>query len=172
MAAWLRVVFVTVLLAGCASAPPTGTPPLPPAEPSSQSPSAKKLPERRTAPAPRTSPKPVAAVDEENNVFFTADLTTIDSEEKPKLQRHVQRLKADPKLVLMLIGHTDDQGSRSYKLAVAEQRLDAVFKLLRSQGVPARQLRRYPVGREMTNPGCGDADCRDQMRRVELVYLD
>lgn len=172
MVAWLRVIFVTLLLAGCASAPPTGTAPLPPAEPATQPAPAKKGPERRTSPAPRPLPKPVAAVDEENNVFFKGDVTTIDPEEKPKLQRHVQRLKADPKRVLMLIGHTDDQGSRSYKLAVAEQRLDAVFKLLRSQGVPARQLRRYPVGREMTNPGCAEAECRDQMRRVELVYLD
>ena len=169
MAAWLRVIFFTVLLAGCASTPPTGTgtPPLPSAEPA-----AKKMPERRTSPEPRTLPKPDAAVDEENNVFFKADLTVIDPEEKPKLQRHVQRLKADPKLVLMLIGYTDDQGSRSYKLAIAEQRLDAVFKLLRSLGVPARQLRRYPVGREMTNPGCSNAECIERMRRVELVYQD
>lgn len=167
MAGWLQAIIFTVVLAGCASVPQTEPQPLPPGGPP-----AKASPERPAQPERRALPKPAAVVDEENNVFFKANSTLVDPDEKPKLQRHVQRLKADRKLVLMLIGHTDDQGSRSYKLAVAERRLDAVFKLLRSMGVPARQLRRYPLGREMTNPGCGNAECREDMRRVELVYQD
>lgn len=159
----LRALFFSALLAGCASQAPVELPssPSPPvARP------AKPLSEKR-APA-----KPVVAVDAENNVFFMAGTTTVDADGKQTLQRHAQRLKADAKLELMLIGHTDDQGSRSYQLAIAEQRLDAVFKLLRSLGVPARQLRRYPVGREMSIPGCSTAECRSSMRRVELVYQE
>ena len=73
---------------------------------------------------------------------------------------------------VMLVGYTDDQGSRSYQLAVAEQRLEVVSRLLRGMGVQGRQLRRYPVGREMGIQGCSDAECRGRMRRVELIYQD
>ena len=147
----LRALLISAWLAGCASQAPVEPLPSPPV----------------ARPA-----KPVVVVDAENNVFFMAGTTTVDADGKQTLQRHAQRLKADAKLELMLIGHTDDQGSRSYQLAIAEQRLDAVFKLLRSLGVPARQLRRYPVGREMSIPGCSTAECRSSMRRVELVYQE
>ena len=73
-------------------------------------------------------------------------------------------------MLLTLVGHADDQGSRSYQLARAEQRLEAVFQALRRMGVAVRQLKRYPVGREKGNPGCNAPECRVSMRRVELIY--
>jgi len=112
----------------------------------------------------------IAAVDNENSVFFASGVTTVDAQGEQILQRHAQRLKADPKLVVVLTGHTDDQGSRSYNLAIAEQRVNAVFQVLRRYGVPAIQLRRYGVGEEMASRSCSSAECRKSMRRVELVY--
>lgn len=152
------------LLAGCAGQPPA------PAQPTTEA-APQPSTERSKVTRPRVVEAPATAVlDPENNIFFKDDEIRLDPEDSQKLQRHAQRLKDSPKLRVILVGYADDQGSRSFQLAKAEQRLDAVFQSLRRMGVPVRQLKRYPVGREKTNPGCNAADCRNTMRRVELLY--
>lgn len=147
-------------LAGCA-----GKPPAPP-EPGVV-PKVERLPKA----APRVEDKAVSVpLDADDNIFFKSGEVELDAEDMQKLQRHAQRLKDDPKLLVTLVGHADDQGSRSYQLARAEQRLEAVFQALRRMGVAVRQLKRYPVGREKGNPGCNAPECRVGMRRVELIY--
>lgn len=157
-------VWLLVLLAGCAGQPSAPTQPTTEATPSADR---SKVTKPRVAEAAAT-----AALDSEHNIFFKDDELRLDPEDNQKLQRHAQRLKDNPKLRVTLVGYADDQGSRAIQLAKAEQRLDAVFQSLRRMGVPVRQLKRYPVGREKTSPGCNTADCRDNMRRVELVYRD
>lgn len=161
----LGTVSLLALLAGCAGQPS------PPAQPATEA--ATPSVDRSRVARPRVVEAPAAAVlDPENNIFFKADETQLDPEDSQKLQRHAQRLKDNPKLRVTLVGYADDQGSRSIQLAKAEQRLDAVFQSLRRMGVAVRQLKRYPVGREKTNPGCNAADCQNTMRRVELVYWE
>lgn len=104
------------------------------------------------------------------DVFFALGEARIDSEEQPKLAAHAARLKADPKLCVTLVGHTDDLGSPAYNLAIAQQRVDAVFDALRSLGVGRNQLRRYPVGSEKAPAGCRQETCRSKLRRVEFQY--
>lgn len=160
----LCTVLLLAMLAGCASQPHAPTQPATEATPSADR---SKVIRPRVVETPAT-----AALDPENNIFFKDNELRLDPEDGQKLQRHAQRLKENPKLRVTLVGFADDQGSRSFQLAKAEQRLDAVFQSLRRMGVAVRQLKRYPVGREKTNPGCNAADCRNNMRRVELVYWD
>lgn len=153
------ICLVTCLLAACASKPPVAEPVV------------ERVPPPGTvemAPVAQP-PAPVRLVDADN-IFFGAGSTEINAAERNKLQAHAERLKADPRQVVTLVGNTDDQGSRSYKLAIAQGRVDAVFAALRRLGVPARQMQRYPVGREKMLAGCATAECRKTMRRVELVY--
>jgi len=134
----------------------------------------------RPASAGRTSSEPgrlrasqslqTLPVAPENCIFFSRGEVRLESEEVQKLLAHVLRLKADSKLVLTLVGHTDDLGSPAYNLAIAQQRVDAVYEALRGQGVARNQLRRYAVGSEKMPADCRSASCREQMRRVELVY--
>lgn len=119
-------------------------------------------------PAPETVM--VQSLTEENNIYFTAGTTTVDQEGKDKLHQHAQNLKQNPKKRLILTAHTDDSGSRNYNLAIAEDRLMAVYKLLRSYGVPAKQIRRNRINGAKRPQVCQSAVCQLQMRRVELVY--
>lgn len=151
-------------LSACTSQPPLAK--TTPAVAQTASPVAAESAESRAVAEARA----IAAVDSDNSVFFASGATTVDALGEQQLQVHAQRLKADPKLVVVLTGHTDDQGSRAYNLAIAEQRVNAVFQVLRRYGVPAIQLRRYGVGEEMASRACASAECRKQMRRVELVY--
>lgn len=112
----------------------------------------------------------IAAVDEANSIFFPADGVTVDAEGRRRLIEHAARLKASPDKSVMLVGHTDDLGSPSYNLAIAEQRVNAVYAVLRSQGVPPIQIRRYGVGAEQGGPACKSAACRRAMRRVQLIF--
>mgnify|MGYP000885709025 CR=1 FL=1 len=121
----------------------------------------------RTAPRATSSPD---AQEAENSIYFRANDEIPAPEELAKLRRHAERLKGDTKLMVTLVGHTDDQGSRSYKLAVADKRVRVVFYQLLREGVPRKQLRRYPAGKEKTDSACDQAECRESMRRVELVW--
>lgn len=158
------ITLAVALLAACGSAPVARILPEKPAEKS----------ERKAAPvslAPAVSEKQLmSAVDEVNSVFFPPDGVTVDAEGRRRLGEHVARLKADGDKVVTLVGHTDDLGSPSYNLAIAEQRVNAVYAVLRSQGVPATQIRRYGLGAEDGGPACKSAACRRLMRRVQLNY--
>lgn len=159
--------YLTVMIAGCAV-----TPPVAPAAPAS--PVAEAGPgSTPAAPAPSPSEAQVmAAVDNENNVFFVLGASVIDAAGRRKVRHHAERLKADPKLEVTLVGYTDDLGSPSYNLAIAEQRVNAIHKELRGLGVRPNQIRRHVAGPEQLASACGSTECRRIMRRVQFNYAD
>jgi len=128
-------------------------------------------PEPSTVASPEEKSSPVTAtVDEDNNVFFDRGATTVNEREKEKLRQHASRLKQNPKTHITLTVYSDDLGSRNYKLAVAEERLMAVSKLLRSYGVLSRQIQRNRSASVKNSSACSTNDCLRLKRRVELVY--
>lgn len=104
------------------------------------------------------------------SIYFASAETAIDETGKAQLRQHAARLKEDPRLVVTLIGFTDNQGSRSYNLALADARMDAVSETLRSLGVARKQIRRQSAGHGAAADDCSSLACRQQMRRVDLVY--
>jgi len=114
----------------------------------------------------------MAAVDNENNVFFVLGASVVDAVGRKKVRHHAERLKADPKVEVTLVGYTDDLGSPSYNLAIAEQRVNAIHKALRGNGVRSNQIRRHVAGPEQLAPACRSTECRRKMRRVQFVYSD
>lgn len=171
-----RGLLVALILSGCA------TRTLPPApaetvEPYSGAPETEAAAPAAPAaaavsPAVVAENKVIAAVDGENSIFFASAETAVDEAGEHKLRLHAARLKEDSKLRVRLVGYTDNQGSRSYNIALAERRVKAVYDLLRKFGVSSLQLRHTSVGGEMANKSCRSAECRNLMRRVELQYLD
>lgn len=105
-----------------------------------------------------------------NSVFFLRGSSVIDAAGEAVLREHAERLKAEPKLVVTLVGRTDPQGSHSFNLAVAEQRTAEVAKVLRSLGVAKAQIRRHSMGGEQQKRDCHTEECRKMLRRVDLVY--
>lgn len=131
------------------------------------------------AAAPAGAPEPAGeeggplaepAVDPEYNVFFLPGGAEVDEAGKALLQRHALRLKQDPAVAVILAGFTDPRGSRSYNLALAEARIDAVAAVLRAAGVQRHRIRRANAGHRTPVRDCGTPACRRAMRRVELVY--
>ena len=161
-------------LSGCITPPPTLSRPVEPvpiAVDSPTLPAVESIAPANAAVQPSDSvAKPNPLISEDNNVFFASGSTTLDEKEKEKLQLYANRLKQNPKTYVTLSGHTDDVGSRNYNLAIAEERLMTVNKLLQSYGVLHRQIRRNRSGSAKTSPTCTTTECRRQSRRVELIY--
>ena len=165
----LTLLTVGMMLPGCSTLVTTPSEPLPQLSPDSYSASASPLD------APPTKDTDSVALEEANRIYFAKGATRIDPAGQDKLRIHAARLKENPAQVVTLAGYTDDLGSGSYNLAIADQRIEAVAKLLRTYGVPKKQihpLRRYSVERAGSMAACRSktTDCRQKIRRVELIY--
>jgi outer membrane protein OmpA-like peptidoglycan-associated protein len=173
-APWLYCLPSIVLLAACQSTPPMPEPLA--SHPASVDSATTNTPYSNfttTTDTPATAPPERAATftHDSNTIYFPQRVTTVDRIGKEKLRLHADHLKKNPKRAVVLTGHTDDLGSRSYNLIIAEERIEAVSKLLRAYGVQNRQILRKSVHKDKSPAGCISPDCRQKMRRVELMYL-
>ena len=109
--------------------------------------------------------------DAESSIFFMLGSSSITPEERLKVQSLAIRLKEDRNLGVILIGHANDNGSRSFNLAVADSRVRAVVDQLRKQGVTAQQIRFEVAGSEQVPRDCRTSTCRQIMRRVEWRFF-
>ena len=159
----IPVWLLTLVLTACATSPASG-----PA--SSSAPATSIQPASASQPVVEREDRALAAVDEKNSIFFASSSAALDAVAEQQLRQHATRIKAEPGLVVRLVGHTDDLGSRAYNLAIAEQRVNAVYGFLRRAGVPIRQLRRSGAAGDIAGKSCESAECRAKKRRVELVY--
>lgn len=156
---WWRLLVwgVALGLAGCGGDGPRPDAPLPAAA--------------RSTPVAPAGEQPSQVLDYDNNIYFSRQDSFIDERGKSTLARHVDKLKANPGLQIILVGHSDFQGSRTFDLAISEKRIDAVYDALRGAGILKKQVRRQPLGVEKANAKrCESEACNQAQRRVELQY--
>ena len=106
-------------------------------------------------------------------IFFEFDKADLKADSNPTLVEIAQLLKSDPKLAVLIVGHTDNQGAYDYNIELSRRRAEAVVKaLVASHGADAKRLRSAGVG--MLAPAASnDADVgRAKNRRVEVVKLN
>ncbi len=110
--------------------------------------------------------------DQLSSIYFSLGSYSFDRDAKAALKSHAARLMADPRLLVTLIGHTDDLGSKEYNDALCIRRADAVKQALLDLGVAPRQIRlstRYGYEKAPPEP-CPTEACRKRLRRVELRF--
>ena len=116
----------------------------------------------------------VPPLDYAHNVYFPLGSHALSGEAMIALKRHALRLNGNPRLVVTLIGHTDDLGSREYNDALCLKRAKAVEQALLGLNVSPRQIRiasRYGYEKSPAMP-CRTEACRRALRRVELRYQE
>lgn len=103
-------------------------------------------------------------------IYFDTGKSVLKAESQPTLQEISKLLKADPKLKLYVVGHTDNTGVFESNLKLSTERALAVMNALITQfTISADRLRSYgdgptaPVATNDTEEG------RALNRRVELV---
>lgn len=115
-------------------------------------------------------PDPTGEVDEKTNVFFTLGSSTVGNSEQGKLYALAKLLKAKQGSNVTLVGYANDNGSRSFNLAVADARVQSVSLILKKFGVKPFQIKKRNVGSESLPNACRSVSCRQLMRRVELLF--
>jgi OmpA-OmpF porin, OOP family len=106
-------------------------------------------------------------------IFFEFDKADLKAESNPTLMEIAQLLKSDPKLAILIVGHTDNQGAYDYNIELSRRRAEAVTKaLVANHGADAKRLRGAGVG--MLAPAASNdaEEGRAKNRRVEIVKLN
>lgn len=106
-------------------------------------------------------------------IFFDTNKADLKPESNPTLTEIAGLLKADPKLAVLIVGHTDNQGAFDHNLDLSRRRAEAVVKALAANyRIDPRRLRAAGVGM-MAPAASNDADDgRARNRRVEVVKLN
>jgi outer membrane protein OmpA-like peptidoglycan-associated protein len=103
-------------------------------------------------------------------IYFDTGKANIKSASQPTIGEIAKLLTQQPKLALIVVGHTDSQGSLQYNLGLSKQRAQAVKQALVDQhGIAASRLWAYGVGYLVPVASNRQEEGRVQNRRVELV---
>jgi outer membrane protein OmpA-like peptidoglycan-associated protein len=106
-------------------------------------------------------------------IFFDTDKTDLKPESTPTLTEIAQMMKANPKLAILVVGHTDKQGAYEYNIDLSRRRADAVVKALAaSHSVDAKRMRGAGVGMLAPAATNDTEEGRAKNRRVEIVKLN
>lgn len=103
-------------------------------------------------------------------IYFDTDKSDLKPESAPTLAEIAKLLNDNPKLNLIVTGHTDNQGAFDYNVGLSDRRAQAVVAALVS-GLGVASNRLTPFGAGMSAPVAhNDNDAgRALNRRVELV---
>ena len=114
--------------------------------------------------------KPKEEPPKQRVIHFDASSNMMTPETRAALEVHAKYLREHRQRFVRLEGHTDERGSREYNLALAEQRVIVMKKMLKTLGVNDDQLMTLSYGEERPNStGHSEKDWRKN-RRVEFVY--
>lgn len=106
-------------------------------------------------------------------VVFSQDSAEVPRSAGPMLDDIASKLKADPLVNVVLVGHTEDLGSTEFSMAVASKCTQAVGQALIKRGARPSQIRMQPRGRDqVATKRCTSTACKKQMRRVDIVMSD
>lgn len=104
------------------------------------------------------------------SIYFDYDKDEVKAEYRPLVEAHAKYLQANPNANVILQGNADDSGTREYNLSLGQRRAVAVKKVINLLGVQDKQIETVSYGEEKANNACKDESCKQQDRRVDIVY--
>ena len=107
----------------------------------------------------------------ESGLLFPYDSDVLTAAAQQNLATFASSLDKYPNTNIVIVGHTDSNGSDAYNLTLSERRANAAVNYLVSRGVDRSRLR--AAGRGETEPvASNDSDAgRQQNRRVEMAIF-
>lgn len=103
-------------------------------------------------------------------IYFNFDSDVVSSEYTNVLKAHAAYALKRGKTI-RLEGHTDEQGTREYNVALSERRAQAVQRVLQLEGMSQDGLPTLAFGEERPAALGHDESAWGQNRRVELIYV-
>jgi outer membrane protein OmpA-like peptidoglycan-associated protein len=106
-------------------------------------------------------------------IFFDTDKADIKPESEPTLKEISTLLANDPKMAVIVVGHTDNQGAFDYNLDLSSRRAQAVkAALVAKYGIDGARLTAAGAGMMAPVASNDDDAGRAKTRRVVLVKLN
>jgi len=106
-----------------------------------------------------------------DNLFFATNKTEVLPESEPSLEQLYNFLKDNPKVSIMLVGHTDSIGSERDNQILSEGRVNSVRQEMIKRGIESSRIQvegrgeSQPVDTNSTEQG------RQNNRRVEMIII-
>jgi outer membrane protein OmpA-like peptidoglycan-associated protein len=108
------------------------------------------------------------------DIFFEFNKSNITQEGAFELDKLVQVMKNNDKLVILAKSHTDNRGSDKYNLALSDRRAKATVQYIISKGIAADRISGKGMGELEPKVDCG-ANCTEeqhaQNRRSEFLIV-
>lgn len=101
-----------------------------------------------------------------DTINFGTDSSTLDAASMGILDLQAEWLIANPVYKVVLEGHADERGTRSYNLALGAQRAEAAKDYLIGRGVPADRVETMSWGKEAPIETCSEERCWSANRRA------
>ncbi|MGR5365805.1 OmpA family protein [Photobacterium damselae] len=103
-------------------------------------------------------------------IHFDFDSYSLSDDAKRIISKHAEILKREPKMKVILEGHTDEVGDRAYNLKLGEKRALAVKNYATSIGVLPAQIEVVSLGEEKPIIDAINAKANKENRRAVFVY--
>lgn len=117
----------------------------------------------------RPNPRDFTATQGLGDIFFGYDSYEIAPDAARVLDANARWMKANPRALMLIEGHTDERGTNEYNLALGERRAKAAMNYLVGQGLPAGRLTTISYGKEW--PACQEKNdaCWAKNRRAHFL---
>jgi len=109
-----------------------------------------------------------------NSIFFEFNKSNITQEGAFELDKLVQVMKANDKLVIFTKSHTDNRGSDVYNLNLSERRAKSTVQYVISKGIPASRISGKGFGESEPKVDCKEACTEEEHaknRRSEFLIV-
>lgn len=107
-------------------------------------------------------------------IYFDFNKHNITQNAATELDKLVQVMKSNDKLIILAKSHTDYRGSDAYNLALSDRRAKATIQYVISKGISAKRISGKGYGRTELKVNCKD-NCTDeqhaQNRRSEFLIV-
>ena len=163
----LPILCLSVLLAGCSSAPVDETTSMI-EDTTVQTASLEMEMEVEAEKAAAMAEAAAESVNSADTVFYFAfDKAVLSDDSRAALIENAQILMSNPRAV-RLEGHADERGTREYNMALGERRANAVKDFMILQGVSGSMIEVVSYGEERAASFGSNAAAWSMNRRVEL----
>jgi outer membrane protein OmpA-like peptidoglycan-associated protein len=109
-----------------------------------------------------------------NPIFFEYDKSNITQEGAFELDKLVQVMKANDKLVIFAKSHTDNRGSDIYNMNLSDRRAKSTVQYVLSKGIAASRITGKGFGESEPKVDCKEACTEEehaQNRRSEFLIV-
>lgn len=105
------------------------------------------------------------------NLEFDTDQSEVRTAHFDRLEIALDSLYADKSSIIIISGHTDDEGNEAYNMLLSQRRADAIKNYLMKQGIDESRIRTIAFGELVPIEKNMDETMKGRNRRVEINII-